>query len=249
MDNKDLLRQYVDSGLVISDYQIKQLSGSLLNTYLRKRLIALENGDIHSTEYEYSLFDDDGKRNFIKSIVKRHSYLPPAYLELSSDDIKSFYVDTLIADKDSLDSKNYSLLPDELKLKYIKYRVEGYWDFKDSFIDGASPEFTRKALEVLAMYTNKLLSDEKYKALPDDLKMVYLKHHSNAHETEKQYRDRTPELKYLYITAFKNRELTPEQLFRTPNDLAMIYLKQRLAQGWPLNYNELSRYDILTNGQ
>lgn len=40
MDNKDLLRQYVDTGLRIPEYQIRQLSNNNKKTYLRKRLIS-----------------------------------------------------------------------------------------------------------------------------------------------------------------------------------------------------------------
>ena len=42
MNNRDLIKQYVDTGLKIPQRQVNQLSTSESNTYLRKRLIAQE---------------------------------------------------------------------------------------------------------------------------------------------------------------------------------------------------------------
>ena len=39
MDNRYLLKQYVDTGLQIPEYQFNQLSNNDRNTYIRKRLI------------------------------------------------------------------------------------------------------------------------------------------------------------------------------------------------------------------
>jgi hypothetical protein len=36
MNNKDLTAQYLDTGQFIGDYQLKLLSGNLLQTYLRE---------------------------------------------------------------------------------------------------------------------------------------------------------------------------------------------------------------------
>jgi len=40
MNNRDLIRQYVDTGVGIPEYQFNQLSGADKRTYLRKRIIA-----------------------------------------------------------------------------------------------------------------------------------------------------------------------------------------------------------------
>jgi hypothetical protein len=39
MDNKDLLRQYADSGVRLTRYQVERLSPNILKTYLRKRVL------------------------------------------------------------------------------------------------------------------------------------------------------------------------------------------------------------------
>jgi hypothetical protein len=40
MTNKDLLRQYVDTGLKVTEYQIKMLPDNFFKTYIRKRVIS-----------------------------------------------------------------------------------------------------------------------------------------------------------------------------------------------------------------
>ena len=39
MTSKDLIQQYVDTGIKISEYQFNQLNNNLRTTYLRKRLM------------------------------------------------------------------------------------------------------------------------------------------------------------------------------------------------------------------
>jgi hypothetical protein len=59
MNNKDLIAQYLYR---TGDYQLKLLSGSLLQTYLRKRMITVSSNGVLSP-YEFKILDDDNKRN------------------------------------------------------------------------------------------------------------------------------------------------------------------------------------------
>ena len=53
MRNKDIIKQYVNTGNRISEYQLKKLNTSLKNSYFRKRLIN-DDADIKSYELKYS---------------------------------------------------------------------------------------------------------------------------------------------------------------------------------------------------
>jgi hypothetical protein len=55
MNNKDILKQYVNSGNLLPEYQVKKLNSGLLKSYLRKRL---QNKDILE-EYEFFLLPED----------------------------------------------------------------------------------------------------------------------------------------------------------------------------------------------
>ena len=72
MDNKDLIRQYVDTGLQIPEYQFNQLSNNDKRTYIRKRIIA--NGqDKYLTEFEFNYMDDSSKLKFLVDCVDSRS--------------------------------------------------------------------------------------------------------------------------------------------------------------------------------
>jgi hypothetical protein len=53
VNNSDIIKQYVDTGIQIPRYQFNKLNPSLLKTYLRKRMIVVKS------EIEY--FIDSGK--------------------------------------------------------------------------------------------------------------------------------------------------------------------------------------------
>ena len=42
MTNKDIIKQYVDTGICIPKYQFYKLNEGLMKTYMRKRLIAVK---------------------------------------------------------------------------------------------------------------------------------------------------------------------------------------------------------------
>jgi hypothetical protein len=72
MDNKDLIRQYVNIGIRLPEYQLNRLSVNDLKTYLRVRIIMVGNGDYSNTtellSHEYIKMSDSQKDSFIMSI-------------------------------------------------------------------------------------------------------------------------------------------------------------------------------------
>ena len=61
MNSEELLRQYLDTGLPIPTYQYQRLKGNLKKTYLRKRFIAVKNGDNTIQYHEFQDFSDEQK--------------------------------------------------------------------------------------------------------------------------------------------------------------------------------------------
>jgi len=59
MTNKDVIKQYVDTGVSIPKYQVDKLSPNLLNTYLRKRIIAAKNDGDNINTNEYNKLSDE----------------------------------------------------------------------------------------------------------------------------------------------------------------------------------------------
>lgn len=75
MDNRDLIRQYVDTGLEISEYQFNKLSNNDKKTYMRKRIIANENGR-YLSHWEFNFLDEENKtKTLVASINKKNDFI------------------------------------------------------------------------------------------------------------------------------------------------------------------------------
>ena len=94
MNNKDIIKQYLNTGNRINKHQLNKLNNNLLNTYFRKRLIKiksiepiyykLSDEDIYHSyddykvlfmNYEYDKMSDD----FLKEVVKLGFYISSIY--------------------------------------------------------------------------------------------------------------------------------------------------------------------------
>jgi hypothetical protein len=70
MNSEAILKQYVDTGLLIPEYQFNKLSPNLKKTYIRKRNIALEGGfgELDDVEkYEIPYLSDKSKIEMLKT--------------------------------------------------------------------------------------------------------------------------------------------------------------------------------------
>lgn len=77
MHNRDLINQYVDTGIKLPEYQLTQLPKKDLDTYLRKRIISIGvNSDNRNrfTKVEYRLLSDKGKDSFVLNIPIDYCY-------------------------------------------------------------------------------------------------------------------------------------------------------------------------------
>jgi hypothetical protein len=63
MTNKDIIKQYVDTGICIPEYQMNKLSPNLLKSYLRKRIIAFDTSKANIMVNGPDI-DDDGNLSY-----------------------------------------------------------------------------------------------------------------------------------------------------------------------------------------
>jgi hypothetical protein len=71
MGNKDLLKQYVDTGLKLSQHQVEFLTPNLMKTYIRKRIIsAFESVEYRIEDYEYKIMPEELKPKFLKKLIE-----------------------------------------------------------------------------------------------------------------------------------------------------------------------------------
>tara|TARA_R110000782_G_scaffold21110_1_gene56888 strand:- start:6185 stop:6928 length:744 start_codon:yes stop_codon:yes gene_type:complete len=247
MNNKDLLQQYVDTGLSINIGQFNKLSENLLQTYLRKRFISVMNSTGDLTLYEYSALNDDRKKEYLGWVIKRHEYVTSDFIKISSDSVKDFFIDAIIDFKDTIYNDVFSLLSEESKLKYIEHivRVKKFLGYE--FLDEMSDELKYKYYE-LKIDSNGYLN---YHLIPDELRLKYFNVmiENNRELSDIAYMDMPDDMKYKYITHIKNRLLNQTQIEHTPDNILMVYFKQRLSQGWGLEGFEEQIYNKIKNEQ
>jgi hypothetical protein len=119
MTNKDIIKQYVDTGIKIPEYQFNKLGLNLLNTYLRKRIIAAKTdadsgSQINITAYEYNKLSDEQ----LEDVCPYINYQKIFRINIeNSDSEKSDKLVSLIVKKD-YDTKVLDWLyePDNIKL-------------------------------------------------------------------------------------------------------------------------------------
>lgn len=73
MSNKDLIKQYVDTGLQIPDYQVDKLQGNTLKTYVRKRLMSVDNDDFNYrlSHTEFKHLSDENKIVYLNILLDK----------------------------------------------------------------------------------------------------------------------------------------------------------------------------------
>jgi hypothetical protein len=119
MDNRDLIRQYVDTGLEISEYQFNQLSNNDKKTYMRKRIIA-HNNNRHLSYWEFHLLDEQMQiKLLVDDVDKQNLFLKVLLSKFSKDRV------------DGINKINYIF-----DLYFKRYKNIGIPDSVFSFIMG-----------------------------------------------------------------------------------------------------------------
>jgi hypothetical protein len=101
MNNKDLIAQYVDTGLQIPEHQTTQLPGWALNTYIRKRLIATKNKGLSG--YEFLLLKDSDKNKYLHNLPQDNfSHLLRNFkTQIKQDNLINYYLENDLLSKDT----------------------------------------------------------------------------------------------------------------------------------------------------
>ena len=74
MTKKELINQYIDTGMKIPEYQLNKLSDSQKNTYFRKRIIATEQTNVTLVEYEIKLMPEKQRYKYINNLSDYNVY-------------------------------------------------------------------------------------------------------------------------------------------------------------------------------
>jgi hypothetical protein len=99
MTNKDIVKQYVDTGICIPEYQMDKLNEGLLKTYLRKRIISVtQEFKDNIKDYEYLKLNNEQKIQFLDYKVNNNEVLTLKEFLNSPEEFKTLMINTF-ADK------------------------------------------------------------------------------------------------------------------------------------------------------
>jgi hypothetical protein len=124
MNNKQLLQQYVDTGIRLPEYQIKNLPSDLLKSYLRKRLIAVESSDDYLSDYEFKLFTPDQRFQYAMKMVENGNFISDEKFESLTSEQRFQYTMKREEKGYGISNEKFELLTPEQRFQYAMYRVE-----------------------------------------------------------------------------------------------------------------------------
>ena len=124
MNNKQLLQQYVDTGIRLPKYQIKSLPGDLLKSYLRKRLIAVESSDEILSDYEFKLFTPDQRFQYAMKWAEYGSYISYEKFKLLTPDHRFQYVIKRAEYGSYISDEQFKSLTPDQQNQYLKIKAE-----------------------------------------------------------------------------------------------------------------------------
>ena len=117
MNNKELLKQYVDTGLQLPEYQVKSLTDKLRNTYIRKRLIAVERTGGFLDNYEFESLTPEQRFQVVMKLVERGYKISDDQFELLTPEQRSQYRIKMAQKNDFIPYEQLKLLPQEDRLE------------------------------------------------------------------------------------------------------------------------------------
>ena len=170
MNNKDLISQYVDTGLRLPEKQVLQLPNWAVKTYIRKRLISVNNG--HDLKfYEIKLLDDSSRKEYFKNINKdalQHLFRSEDIKSgTSADDVINTYINNVNMKTNFHFNAVLEYISDEKKDEFIN----SYLDNNISNISGYEvSNITMNSVNpmplIIRMFTNEhVLSTMKQRSI------------------------------------------------------------------------------------
>ena len=152
MTNKDLISQYVDTGVGIPEYQYNKLSSNDKRTYQRKRNIAANNGEEGIRPYEYIFLGYEFYDSLIKQNIVNSNYQFRRTFKYFPEEIKTKYVDIMINNNQLISDEMFNELSDDTKIKFLNWSAEqGFYKMR------VDVKYTYSSEEIKVKFLRKLI--------------------------------------------------------------------------------------------
>ncbi len=161
MTNKDVLKQYIDTGIRIDEYQMNKLNPSLLKTYLRKRIIlykhslrmsGFEFDELNDGEYTLHSYEWKKLNNYDIINLSEIGILIPKFILTNKTEIQKDVLLNRIKYVNKINDINITRMRD--------YELDLIFDYND-------------ILNIVLKYHNILLGQYYIESLNDAHKKIY----------------------------------------------------------------------------
>jgi len=196
MNNKDLISQYVDTGLTIPEYQYNQLPNWAKKTYFRKRLIASKNGNISDgsphklVDYELAMLDEHALAIYLNNRMERSFHIKDYEFNRLNTELRIKLATTRAKKGNQINDSMFDILPDEIKKGFIKTRLEagnplsnkilqyGGDKVKDMYLDSQVKRHMKRSIGTASLQQGHGKNRDEYpswfEVLPTDLRIKSL---------------------------------------------------------------------------
>jgi len=148
MDNKDLIAQYVDTGLSLSEHQVSKLPSWALKSYLRKRLIAIAaSGGAKLKWYEVNLLSEPQQEEYLHGMVDRSVKLTEHEYNLLDEQWQKKYLDNMVDGGYRLAKYEFDLLDKDIRDRYLISLTSDDFAYLLRNIETGSPDKTLRDYE------------------------------------------------------------------------------------------------------
>ena len=261
MNNKDLIKQYINLGPSIERHQISRLNNNENQSYYRARMNYIkansydeDSDNIYGFEdYELRYMPSNIFNTFIENRLSQGRLLNDYQIKHLSDENKRTYLEHVINPKwGYLDSYEYSILPDDLREKYFLNLLERNGHIDWDRLKDMSPSTYELYIdsEIKKNYSIQIwqyrMADNKVK-----LKILHYLSKRDLVVGEDILDETPPEVFEVYIKdKIENNDMIFErEINRMSDELFLYYIETRVKMGWGLRDGEKERYNKLKNGQ
>ena len=176
MRNRDIIKQYVNTGAYLTEYQVNKLTTSLLKSYMRKRCSS--NNVLVFLYYEIQKMTYEQKEIFIHKALNSCFVLSKDVLDALGKDMLDYYIKKFsenLGVSTSVPSYYYELFDYKVKNLYIENCVKRGSDISEKVLHILTPE--KKDMVIRSRLNNRnTIPDYYFNETNDyDLKMMIIK--------------------------------------------------------------------------
>jgi hypothetical protein len=248
MNNKDLINQYVDTGVRLPEHQVNQLPNWAKKTYIRKRMISQQS----FLGYEFALLDDDSMWSYFINTINNNGVISDEVLFKTPEHLVHKLVDYTIENVLTINADLFYFSSLDYKQRIMSSTIDKNQRISFDWLRYANDEIFNKFVDnecdvFMRFHTWISINASTYKLLNDELKGKIINAYiqNGASSMSNRFMLLTPEpLQILFVKSIVNsgRSIDAEFYDELSDELKFDYLKDLVNHLWSMRGDEWHLY-------